>query len=63
MTSRRIAAAPGMGLRSLIAAVVTRESEAVNGGVLVCWVERLKAERRACLERFPALDDYIRAGV
>src|SRR5436190_3112174 len=28
-----------------------------------CWVERLKAERRACLESFPGLDDYIRAGV
>jgi len=28
-----------------------------------CWVERLKAERRACLDNFPALDDYIRAGV
>jgi phosphoenolpyruvate carboxykinase (ATP) len=28
-----------------------------------CWVERLKAERRACLDSFPALDDYIRVGV
>ena len=28
-----------------------------------CWVERLKAERRACLESFPGLDGYIRAGV
>jgi len=28
-----------------------------------CWVERLKSERRACLDSFPALDDYIRAGV
>ena len=27
------------------------------------WVERLKAERRACLESFPGLDGYIRAGV
>lgn len=27
------------------------------------WVERLKTERRAFLDSFPELDDYIRAGV
>jgi ATP-dependent phosphoenolpyruvate carboxykinase len=26
-------------------------------------VARLKSERRACLDRFPALDEYIRAGI